>query len=146
MLYSAFSTAMSRGMDRPVCSFRFENLSVFIVSIASSTYTAWIIIRVHVLQRMATGSEQQEDSLYVGLLVWLDYLDLMDPFAQSQPLERPTPEWRVVYKRHCDFHFTGAGTLLAKLQNWHSKLLESSPRAWTACLHPHPTLNTEVKI
>lgn len=51
------------GIKGPVESFRFENLGVFIVSIASSTYTARIIIRLHVLQRMATGSEQREDSL-----------------------------------------------------------------------------------
>ena len=38
--------------------YRFDNLGVFIVSIAfffSSTYTARIIIRVHFSQRMATG-------------------------------------------------------------------------------------------
>lgn len=59
----------------PAESFRFENLGVFIVSIASSTYTARIIIRLHVLQRMATGSEQWKDSL----LDWWAKLDLVGP-------------------------------------------------------------------
>lgn len=43
---------------------------------------------------MATGSEQQEDSLlHVELLVWLGlYLKLMDPFDPISAPERPTPE------------------------------------------------------
>lgn len=87
LLYSTFRIETFHGTNSPAQSFRFENLCVFIVSIASSTYTARviiIIIRVHVFtkdgHRFRT-TEGLSTARRTALFGWAN-LTSQDPFAR----------------------------------------------------------------